>query len=221
MSRRPRSTLAAGLSLLPLLSLLGVTACGLVGRTGPRVLLVGVDGADPDVLDRLIGSGKLPTFARLKREGAYGRLRSREPLLSPIVWTSIATGRKGQDHGVLDFVEAAEDGKPVPITSSRRRVPALWNILRDGHRRVPQPRRRAEVVPHLEGPALRDGVRSRAQPQHGADRGLHPRPRDVRAHQEEVRTSLVWGVLRRTPQTPPPLRGSLSPLSPANANRGG
>jgi predicted AlkP superfamily phosphohydrolase/phosphomutase/Tfp pilus assembly protein PilF len=97
-------------------------------RRHPRVLLIGVDGADPAILDRLIDEGKLPTFARLRREGAYGRLRSREPLLSPIIWTTIATGRKAQDHGVLDFVEAAADGHTMPISSSRRRVPALWNI---------------------------------------------------------------------------------------------
>ncbi len=94
----------------------------------PRVLLIGVDGADPATLDRLISHGKLPTFERLRREGAYGRLRSREPLLSPVIWTTIATGRTPQDHGVLDFVEATPDGHPVPITSARRRVPALWNI---------------------------------------------------------------------------------------------
>src|SRR5260221_9668751 len=101
------------------------------GRGGParKVLLIGVDGADPAMLDRLIGEGRLPSFARLKAGGASGRLRSREPLLSPILWTTIATGRKGQDHGILDFVEIATDGKPVPITSSRRRVPALWNVL--------------------------------------------------------------------------------------------
>jgi tetratricopeptide (TPR) repeat protein len=96
--------------------------------SGPRVLLVGVDGADPQIVDRLIAEGRLPTFARLRREGASGRLRSREPLLSPIVWTTIATGRKAQDHGVLDFVEIGRDGQPVPITSGRRRVAALWNV---------------------------------------------------------------------------------------------
>src|SRR5262249_48113717 len=94
----------------------------------PRVLLIGIDGADPVVLERLIGDGKLPTTARLRRDGAFGRLRSREPLLSPIVWTTIATGRKAQDHGVLDFVETDPDGRMVPVTSSRRRVPAIWNI---------------------------------------------------------------------------------------------
>ena len=92
------------------------------------MLMVGVDGADPATLDRLIAAGRLPTFARLRRQGAAGPLRSREPLLSPVLWTTIATGRKPQDHGVLDFVEAAPDGRPVPITSARRRVPALWNI---------------------------------------------------------------------------------------------
>ena len=100
----------------------------------PRVLLVGLDGADPAIIDRLIAQGRLPTIARLRREGAFGRLRSREPLLSPIIWTTIATGRKPQDHGVLDFVEITPEGRTVPITSSQRRAPALWNIATEyGH----------------------------------------------------------------------------------------
>ena len=99
-------------------------ASGAGGADGPRVLLVGLDGADMRIVDRLVGEGKLPTFARLKREGAWGPLRSVEPLLSPLVWTSIATGRRPQDHGVFDFVEITPEGEPTPITSTRRRVPA-------------------------------------------------------------------------------------------------
>jgi predicted AlkP superfamily phosphohydrolase/phosphomutase/tetratricopeptide (TPR) repeat protein len=125
-SRRAR--LFAGLALL----VVAAAALGWFWRAGrarhPRVLLIGLDGADPAILERLIAAGKLPTFARLQRDGAFGPLRSREPLLSPVIWTSIATGRTPEDHGVLDFVEAAADGHAVPITSSRRRVPALWNI---------------------------------------------------------------------------------------------
>ena len=103
-------------------------ACSRRRSEVPRVLLIGVDGADMGIIDRLIGEGKLPTFARLKREGASGRLRSIEPLLSPIVWTTIATGRRPQDHGVFDFIEIDAHGQPTPITSLRRKVPALWNI---------------------------------------------------------------------------------------------
>ena len=104
------------------------------GPGAPEVLLIGVDGVDPRILEGLIAAGRLPTFARLQREGAYGRLRSREPLLSPIVWTTIVTGRKGQDHGVLDFLEVTDDGRTLPITSRQRRVPALWNLLDDAGR---------------------------------------------------------------------------------------
>ncbi len=98
------------------------------GPAAPRVLLIGLDGADMRTIDRLVAAGRLPTFARLKREGASGRLASVEPMLSPIVWTSIATGRMPQDNGIFDFVEVRPDGTPVPITSDRRRVPALWNL---------------------------------------------------------------------------------------------
>ena len=62
---------------------------GRSGPASPRVLLIGIDGADLQVIDRLIAEGKLPTFQRLEREGAFGPLRSQEPLLSPIVWTTI------------------------------------------------------------------------------------------------------------------------------------
>jgi tetratricopeptide (TPR) repeat protein len=105
-----------------------LSGLGCARSSSPRVILVGIDGADLGIIDRLISEGKLPTFQRLEREGAFGPLKSQEPLLSPIVWTTIATGRRPQDHGVLDFVEVGPDGRPTPITSARRRVPALWNI---------------------------------------------------------------------------------------------
>ena len=137
MASRPRFPVVLALLLCSLI--LFVAACRRIAGSGPsspRVLLIGIDGADLGIIDRLIAAGKLPTFARLEREGAFGRLRSQEPLMSPIVWTTIATGRPPQDHGVLDFVEIGADGKPTPITSARRRVPALWNIATDYGKRV-------------------------------------------------------------------------------------
>src|SRR6266446_4984205 len=99
----------ATLALAALLGMTGATERTSGASDGPRVLLIGLDGADMRLVDRLVGEGKLPTFARLKREGAWGPLRSVEPLLSPLVWTSIATGRRPQDHGVFDFVEITPD----------------------------------------------------------------------------------------------------------------
>ena len=99
-------------------------------ETGVRVLLVGLDGADWDVIDPMIARGELPALARLKREGAWARLRSSVPTLSPLLWTTIATGKSPDRHGINDFlVTDPRSGRRVPINSTFRRVQAFWNIL--------------------------------------------------------------------------------------------
>jgi tetratricopeptide (TPR) repeat protein len=135
---RPRHWIAA--------LLLAVTGCKSAEDTGelgesagrsstesaarPRILLLGLDGADFDTVDRLIAEGRLPNLARLKAEGSCGRARSMEPMLSPILWTTIATGRLPEDHGVGWFmVENDATGQRVPVTSSVRRCKAIWNVL--------------------------------------------------------------------------------------------
>src|SRR5690606_16639541 len=83
-----------------------------------RVLVLGFDGLDPETVDLLISEGELPNFARLRREGAYGRLRSAQPMLSPILWTTIATGRTPDAHGIGHFVALdPATGEALPVTS--------------------------------------------------------------------------------------------------------
>src|SRR5207249_5014379 len=72
-------------------------------ETGSRVVLVGIDGADWDVIDGLVARGRVPNLARLKREGAWARLRSSVPMLSPLLWTTVATGKTPDRHGINDF----------------------------------------------------------------------------------------------------------------------
>src|SRR5258705_11578763 len=63
----------------------------------PRVLMIGVDAGEWDVLGPLLDQGKVPNFARMRDEGSSGKLRSLEPLTkSPIIWASIATGKIGR-----------------------------------------------------------------------------------------------------------------------------
>ncbi len=108
------------------------------GEGAPRrLIIVGVDGGDWINLRPLIDAGLLPNFARLVREGATGPLRSEEPMLSPLLWTTMATGRYPEDHGILNFtVIDAESGERVPISRLYRRTDAFWNMLGDYNRRV-------------------------------------------------------------------------------------
>jgi arylsulfatase A-like enzyme len=93
-------------------------------RAASRVLVVGMDGLEWSVLRPLLAAGKCPNMAALMRRGSFGRLSTLSLTLSPVVWTTIATGRMPKEHGILNFLDAQ---KRV-FTSSQRRVRALWNI---------------------------------------------------------------------------------------------
>src|SRR5262245_36841331 len=102
----------------------------------PRpIVLVGIDGADWLTIDRLVARGELKAFARLKARGRTGVMRATPPLLSPILWTTIATGRRPEDHRVLDFLVDVPGGQ-APVTSSERRTAALWNVFSERERSV-------------------------------------------------------------------------------------
>ncbi len=102
-----------------------------------RLIIVGVDGGDWLNLKPLVDAGRLPNFARLVREGATGPLRSEEPMLSPLLWTTMATGRYPEDHGILNFTVAdPKTGARVPISRLYRKVDAFWNMLSRHERTV-------------------------------------------------------------------------------------
>jgi len=100
------------------------------------IILVGLDGADWLVIDRLAQEGKLPTFARLRSAERTGVMLSTPPLVSPILWTTIATGRRPEDHRVLDFMMDLPAGGQAPVGSTDREVTAVWNIFSAAGRRV-------------------------------------------------------------------------------------
>ena len=105
-----------------------LVSCG-GGSPDGKVIILGIDGLDPLAIDLLMSEGKLPNFARLRQDGAYGRLISQKPLLSPIIWTTIATGKTPGQHGIGHFVAVnPQTGEKLPVTSDLRQVEALWNI---------------------------------------------------------------------------------------------
>jgi predicted AlkP superfamily phosphohydrolase/phosphomutase len=106
-------------------------------RLAKRLLLVGWDAADWEIIDPLMARGAMPNLKRLVESGVRANLRTLEPKLSPMLWTSIATGKHADKHGVLNFVEPNADGTGIRIVASTtRRVKALWNILTQARLRV-------------------------------------------------------------------------------------
>jgi Flp pilus assembly protein TadD len=106
-------------------------------REGRRVIFLGLDGADWQLLDGYMAAGVMPNLARLAEEGRSGVLRTIHPPLSPLVWTTMMTGVSPLEHGILDFTRfdpATRVREPIP--ASERRVPAVWNMATWGGRSV-------------------------------------------------------------------------------------
>lgn len=70
----------------------------------PRVVIVGYDGLDPDLCDKYMSQGKMPNFTKLKEKGSYKRLGTTYPSLSPVAWSSFATGVNPARHRIYDFL---------------------------------------------------------------------------------------------------------------------
>ena len=110
-----------------------LTACG-SGSAGreldTRAVVIGIDGADWKVIDALAAEGALPNLMRLKERGAWGRIETLNSIaLSPVIWTSVATGKSATKHGITWFMVDRPDGTRVPVRSSNRKTEAIWNIL--------------------------------------------------------------------------------------------
>lgn len=121
---------------------------------GPDVVVLGIDGMDPRLLERFVAKGRMPNFERLMRTGSYSPLQTSIPPQSPVAWSSFITGMDPGGHGIFDFIHrdvrdylptfsaalVEESGKTlkiggwcIPLSSGRveqlRRGDAFWQLL--------------------------------------------------------------------------------------------
>jgi predicted AlkP superfamily phosphohydrolase/phosphomutase len=103
-----------------------------------KVIFLGFDGLDPGVTERLMAEGKLPHFTRLKEQGGYSRLRTTFPALSPVAWSTFATGVNPAKHNIFDFLNRdlrtyAPELSSARVTRNsvemRRKSEPFWKIL--------------------------------------------------------------------------------------------
>jgi len=105
-------------------------AGGLIMKRHPsafdkKIIVLGIDGLDPALIEEMMSEGRLPNFAGLKQNGSYRRLATANPPQSPVVWASIATGKKPGSTGIFDFI--VRDPKDYTLSLS------LSNPTGDSH----------------------------------------------------------------------------------------
>jgi len=82
-----------------------------------KVIVLGLDGLDPGICDRLMAAGEMPTFAKLARDGAFKRLGTSVPAMSPVAWSSFSTGADASRHAIFDFL-SRDRSTYAPVLSS-------------------------------------------------------------------------------------------------------
>ncbi len=123
---------------------LAVRRKGRFSKAGARKMIVlGLDGLDPKLTERWMAEGKLPNLRKLAESGYYGRLRTTYPPLSPVAWSTFATGVNPGKHNIFDFlnrdlrtyapelssakVRVSKKGRPS--VELRRKSKPFWEIL--------------------------------------------------------------------------------------------
>ncbi len=103
-----------------------------------KAIFLGFDGLDPRVTERLMAEGKLPNFVKLREQGSYRRLRTTFPALSPVAWSTFATGVNPAKHNIFDFLNRdlrtyAPELSSAKVTrrsvEMRRKSETFWKIL--------------------------------------------------------------------------------------------
>ena len=108
------------------------------------VIMIGLDGFDPIIAESMLDAGELPNLARLRMEGGYSRIQTTYPALTPVAWSTLATGTNPGGHGIFDFIRRdprtylldfslnrheQKSAYLPPKALNLRRGVALWDLL--------------------------------------------------------------------------------------------
>jgi hypothetical protein len=89
-----------------------------------RVVIVGLDGQDPELTEKWMKAGLLPNFARLRQAGCFTRLGTTLPAESPVAWSSFQTGCNPGKHRIYDFLVPNRKSLMPELSSANVAAPA-------------------------------------------------------------------------------------------------
>ena len=101
-----------------------------------RFMLIGLDGAEPTLVQRWMDEGRLPNLSGIAARGGFAPCRSTVPHATFPAWATCVTGVNPGRHGVIDFTRMVEGEYAVRfVNSTARQHPAIWNVLSDQGKR--------------------------------------------------------------------------------------
>ena len=96
-------------------------------ETDVKMIVLGLDGMDPQRVARLMSEGRMPNFSKVARDGYFGPLQTTPPPQSPVAWSSFASGCNPGGHGIFDFIH--RDPKDYsPYLSTSRILPSESSV---------------------------------------------------------------------------------------------
>jgi hypothetical protein len=108
------------MSLLILAALLiGCSGNPGVGNASKKVVVLGMDGMDPQLLQWIMDEGKLPNFKRLSEQGDFRPLTTSNPPQSLVAWSNFITGMNPGGHGIFDFIHRDPSTMLLYLSTSR------------------------------------------------------------------------------------------------------
>ena len=99
-----RSTYRFTQTLLTTIGCIALYLISINAQADKRVIILGFDGADPNIVKTMMDAGELPNLEKLSKQGTFVPLASSNPPQSPIAWSSFATGKHPGNHGIYDFL---------------------------------------------------------------------------------------------------------------------
>ena len=100
-----------------------------------RFIVLGLDGFDPGLAKRYMDEGRMPNLKRLAEEGCFSPLETACPSISPVAWSSYATGVDASRHNIYDFL-TRDPCSYMPVLSSSD-IGSLPRTLNLGFAKVP------------------------------------------------------------------------------------
>jgi predicted AlkP superfamily phosphohydrolase/phosphomutase len=110
-----------------------------------KVIVIGLDGLEPSIVESMLDRGELPNLARLRKSGSYSRLKTTYPAQTPVAWSSFATGTNPGGHGIFDFIsrdpatylpdaalsrfETPKSALAPPRVVNQRKGTPIWHTL--------------------------------------------------------------------------------------------